>query len=714
MVEQDADNWLRFEVYHDGSRLNAFGASTTDGASTAKFNTGPVWAGPNFMRVTRAGDTWTLTLSGDGQSWVNAGSFSRALSVATVGPFAGNHGTSLAIPQFTARFDYVFNTASPIADEDGGQPAAQATLDVQTTGQGSVAVDPAPGPYALGTQVTLTPTPAQGWTFTGWSGALSGSDDPAQLTLDADAQVTATFTQQDPDPTPPVITGVDASATHDRATITWTTDVPASSAVAYGPTTDYESGTVDDAALVQDHSVQLTGLEPETTYHYRPSSTDADGESTDGPDATFTTSAAPPPDPAPGGPFVSDDFNTAELSQEWTVIDPVGDGAVGVTGEGTGDAVLELSVPAGVSHDPWGVNRALRVVQDVDDTDFQIEAALASTPSSRYQMQGLMVEQDADNWLRFEVYHDGSRLNAFGASTTDGASTAKFNTALSGPAPGFMRVTRAGDTWTLTLSGDGQSWVNAGSFSRALSVATVGPFAGNHGASLAIPQFTARFDYVFNTASPIADEDGGQPPAQATLDVQTTGQGSVAVDPAPGPYALGTPVTLTPTPAQGWTFTGWSGALSGSEDPAQLTLDADAQVTATFTQQDPDPTPPAITGVDVSATHDGATVTWTTDVPASSTVAYGPTTAYESGHGRRRRAGARPQPAAHRPRARDHVPLPPLLDRRRRRVDRRARRHLHHERPRPRPPRPRWMSRPPGRAALPSTRRPVPTRLAPG
>ena len=103
-----------------------------------------------------------------------------------------------------------------------------------------------------------------------------------------------------------------------------------------------------------------------------------------------------------------------------------------------------------MSHNP-GVNRALRVVQDVDDTDFQIEAALASTPSAKYQMQGLMVEQDADNWLRFELYHDGANLHAFGAATTGGSSKAKFDSVLSGPAPGFMRVTRAGGTWTLTL-----------------------------------------------------------------------------------------------------------------------------------------------------------------------------------------------------------------------------------------------------------------------
>lgn len=47
-------------------------------------------------------------------------------------------------------------------------------------------------PYTAGTEVTLTATPDSGSTFTGWSGACSGTG-PCVLRMDADKNVTATF-----------------------------------------------------------------------------------------------------------------------------------------------------------------------------------------------------------------------------------------------------------------------------------------------------------------------------------------------------------------------------------------------------------------------------------------------------------------------------------------------------------------------------------------
>jgi len=41
--------------------------------------------------------------------------------------------------------------------------------------------------------VTLTATPASGWSFAGWGGDYAGQGNPCTLTLDADTSVTATF-----------------------------------------------------------------------------------------------------------------------------------------------------------------------------------------------------------------------------------------------------------------------------------------------------------------------------------------------------------------------------------------------------------------------------------------------------------------------------------------------------------------------------------------
>ena len=47
--------------------------------------------------------------------------------------------------------------------------------------------------YDSGTRVSLEAIPAQGYYFTGWSGALTGDINPAELTIDSPKSVTATF-----------------------------------------------------------------------------------------------------------------------------------------------------------------------------------------------------------------------------------------------------------------------------------------------------------------------------------------------------------------------------------------------------------------------------------------------------------------------------------------------------------------------------------------
>lgn len=78
---------------------------------------------------------------------------------------------------------------------------------------------------------------------------------------------------------PPAITDVTSSGlTSSTATIGWLTDQNSTSVVEYGITADYGS-SVSDTAEVASHSINLTGLTPNTTYHYRVSSTSSTGTS---------------------------------------------------------------------------------------------------------------------------------------------------------------------------------------------------------------------------------------------------------------------------------------------------------------------------------------------------------------------------------------------------------------------------------------------------
>jgi hypothetical protein len=76
------------------------------------------------------------------------------------------------------------------------------TVTKNGSGSGTVASSPAGvncggtcgAAYDYGTSVTLTPTPAAGSRFAGWSGACSGTGG-CTVTMDADRAVTATFTK---------------------------------------------------------------------------------------------------------------------------------------------------------------------------------------------------------------------------------------------------------------------------------------------------------------------------------------------------------------------------------------------------------------------------------------------------------------------------------------------------------------------------------------
>ncbi len=76
-----------------------------------------------------------------------------------------------------------------VADPD--PPRYKVTVSVE--GSGSVVLNPDGGEYVTGTEVVLLASPASGWEFDGWSGDLTGNDNPVELVVDEDKNVTATF-----------------------------------------------------------------------------------------------------------------------------------------------------------------------------------------------------------------------------------------------------------------------------------------------------------------------------------------------------------------------------------------------------------------------------------------------------------------------------------------------------------------------------------------
>jgi uncharacterized repeat protein (TIGR02543 family) len=74
-------------------------------------------------------------------------------------------------------------------------------------------------------------------------------------------------------------------------------------------------------------------------------------------------------------------------------------------------------------------------------------------------------------------------------------------------------------------------------------------------------------------------------PQQHTITTNTVGSGSVVRLPDLTPYPEGTTLELTAVPDSGWAFVGWSGGLSGTENPDTILVVSDSTVTATFAQE---------------------------------------------------------------------------------------------------------------------------------
>ena len=216
-------------------------------------------------------------------------------------------------------------------------------------------------------------------------------------------------------------------------------------------------------------------------------------------------------DPPPA--FHSDDFNAPNLDTDlWTLIDPVGDGSIAIVGAGMGDAHLLLTVPGGTDHDPARKNRSLWVMQAAENVDFEIEVKFDSLPEERFQLQGILVQANDKNWMRFGVYHDGEALWADAAVERNGKYKNRLKLqlpTLSGDSV-YLQVKRSGKRWDFAFSEDGASWQEVGGLSNQIKVSSVGVYAGNRAAkknSSTAPAHTVSVDYVFNPEEPLVRED---------------------------------------------------------------------------------------------------------------------------------------------------------------------------------------------------------------
>jgi len=292
-----------------------------------------------------------------------------------------------------ARIDYVEFVG-------GGGGCTTYTLTTNVQGSGSISSNPSGGSFCSGTQVTLTANPASGWTFQNWSGALSGSTNPATLTMNGNKTVTAVFQQ---------------------------------------------SGGGGQTARIEAESMTLSNYTVENNASW----SGGKGIKLDASNGTARTS------PPLAGTY---DVKVTYLD------------------ETDGPAKIEIRID-GALKDSWNLNQ-------------NTEQLITRTVVTGYNFSSNAV---------FEIK----------------------------------------------------------------GIKSSGEYA--------------RIDYVEFVG-------GGGGCTTYTLTTNVQGSGSISLNPSGGSYCSGTQVTLTANPASGWTFQNWSGALSGSTNPATITMISNKTVTAVFQQ----------------------------------------------------------------------------------------------------------------------------------
>jgi prolyl-tRNA editing enzyme YbaK/EbsC (Cys-tRNA(Pro) deacylase) len=117
------------------------------------------------------------------------GSTPTTASTLYSGPFTVTNTTVVNVMAMSA--DFSQNTLAPPVTV---QIVPVYTLGVSVSGSGTVGLNPASGPYPSNSVVTLTATAATNWVFNQWTGGISATNNPYNLTINGSLNVQAVFT----------------------------------------------------------------------------------------------------------------------------------------------------------------------------------------------------------------------------------------------------------------------------------------------------------------------------------------------------------------------------------------------------------------------------------------------------------------------------------------------------------------------------------------
>jgi len=417
----------------------------------------------------------------------------------------------------------------------------------------------------------------------------------------------------------PTISNMTASTTVSSATVAWTTDELASSAISLGTVTGIYTTSTSSAALSVSNSFSLSGLDASTTYYYVVTSTDPSGNTATSSEQTFTTMAVPDTTaPVIASIAASTTYSSAIIT--WTTDEAassaVNYGASSSYGSASSSSVMSASHSIAfaslnssttyhfqiISTDAAGNTGTSTDLLFVTSAAPDITAPVISrvTSSSTYQMASVSWNTDeiSDSLLS---YGTASGVYAISTSSPSLVTTHSFDLAGLAASTTYYYVVASTDA-----SG------NMATSSEQMLITSAAPDVTPpviSAASATTTDTTATITWITDEFSSSALNYG-----------QTASYGAVS---SAGGMTTSHSVTLT-------------GLIASAAYHFQVISTDASDNTATSsdltftTMAVPDTTAPVISAIASSASEISVTITWNTDEAASSTVEYGADSSYGS------------------------------------------------------------------------------------
>jgi uncharacterized repeat protein (TIGR02543 family) len=489
------------------------------------------------------------------------------------------------------------------------------------------------GPYKYGDTVQLTAITNAGYSFSGWSQDLSGIANPAWITLDSDKEVTANFEQNEYTLKVNIDGSGSVTKVPDQTTYHFGDQVTLTATHAQGWNFAGWTGDITSPStqitLTIDETPEVTATFTQALYSLTVSSNPPEGGSTDmnppGPTYTYNTVVILTPRPATGFRFThwSGDVEGSSSSAEITItrnmivtahferipvtltlnVYPEGKGSV--TPSPTAPYYLGATVQltanpiVGYSFDRWsgdltGSSNPATITLNDDKT------VTANFIPKEYTLVILKIGEGTITKSPIQAtYHLGDQVQLiatpaagwlFAGWTGDVTSSSTQVTLTIDETP-EVTATFTQEQYSLTVTSSPEDGGSVGK-SPAGPTYTYGTVVTLTATANAGFHFTGWSGALTGTANPTQITITGNMIVTAhferntvtlTLNVNPTGTGSITPSPA-GPYYYGDTVQLTANPIAGYLFDRWTGDLTGSTNPASITLNGDKSVTANFIQ----------------------------------------------------------------------------------------------------------------------------------